>query len=153
MEFYKASLCVHRCSLYFARILECPRMTLKTLLDSITGQNMGPGWGIDQQMVSNDLLLHLFPNFSPLLKGPKINRLNKIHISTRKSFLSEVNFRPRWINTLENLLLDTMAESSVWFTIITHNFSSSPRPQMVVTFLMVPLHWQETFQNRGRKRG
>ena len=76
-------------------------------------------------MVSYDLLFHSFTNFYPLPHGPKIIRLNKIYISTRKSSLSEVNFSPIWINTLVNLLLDTMNYSPVWFIIITNNISSN----------------------------
>ena len=45
-----------------------------------------------------------------------------------------------------------MSESPVLFTILTNNISSNPSPHMVVPFLMVPIHWQEIFQERERKR-
>ena len=64
-------------------------------------------------MVSDDLLFNLFPTFDPLLHGPKITRLNKVHISTRNSSIIEVNFSTRWINTLGHILLETMVISTV----------------------------------------
>ena len=72
-------------------------------------------------MVSNDSLFHLFTNFSPLPYGPKIARLNKKHISTCKSSLSEENLIPRSRNTLGNILLEPMPEYPVCFTMLTNN--------------------------------
>ena len=100
------------------------------------------------KMVSYDLLLHLFPTFDPITHGPKLTRLNKIHISTNKSSLLEVNFSPMWRNTLGHLLLDTMYYSPVLFTMLANNLSFNPSPNMVVPFLLVPLYLQEKFQER-----
>ena len=94
---------------------------------------------------------HLFPNFSPLLHGPENTRLNKIYISTRKSSLSEGNFIPSWRNNIGNILLYTMYDSWVFFIMITTNISSNSIPHMVLTFLLVPLHLQEKFQERERR--
>ena len=121
-------------------------------MDSVTSQTRGPGWGTAQKMVSYSLLLHFFPTLAPLSHGLKITRINKIHITTRNSSLSEINFIPRRRNTLVHLPLDTMADSPVWFIIITNNISSNTSNYTVVPFLLVPLHWQEKFQERERKR-
>ena len=92
-------------------------------------------------------------HFSLLLHVPKITRLGKIYISTSKSYLSEVNFSPRWINTLGHILMDTMADSPVWFIMITNIIYYNPIPHMVVPFLLVPIHIQAQCQSREKKRG
>ena len=102
-------------------------------------------------MVADYLLFHLFPNFAPLTHRPKSIKLNNIKISTRKSSLSEVDFSQICINTLGNILLETMADSTVYFTTITNIISSNPSPHMVVSFLLNPLHWQNNYQDRERK--
>ena len=91
-------------------------------------------------MVTVDLLFHLFPTVSPLPHGPKSTRFNKIYIPERKSYLSEGNFIPSWINTIGNLLFDTMDEYTLQFTVITNIISSDPSPRIVVTFILVPVH-------------
>ena len=121
------------------------------LLYSTTSQNRGPRWGTAQKMVSDGLLFHFFPDFSPLPHGPKSTRLNKIHISTRESSLSEGDFSPIWRNNLVHILLETMVEYPLWFTIITNNFYSNPSPRMVVPFLLVSLHWKEKCLEREMK--
>ena len=120
------------------------------MIGSSTSQTIVPVWGTAQKIFSGYLLFHLFTTFSPFPHGPKSTRLKKIHISTRN--LSEGNLFPRWRNTLVNILLDTMDDSTVCFTIITNNTSSNPSPHMVVTFLLVLLHWQEKYQKREMKR-
>ena len=85
-------------------------------------------------MVTDDLLFRLFPTLSPLPHEPKSTRLNKIYISTWNSSLSEINFSSIWINTLGNILLDTMADYPLCFTIITNNISSNPFHHIVVPF-------------------
>ena len=95
----------------------------------------------------------IFTTFSPFPHGPKSTRLDKINFSTSKSSLSEVNFSPRWRNTIGRLLLDTMADSPVCFTIITNNISSNPIYHMVVSFLLVPIHLQGKYQEKDSKRG
>ena len=97
-------------------------------------------------MVSYDLLIHLFPTFDPLTHGPKIIRLNKIHILTRKSSLSEVNLSPMCRNTLGDILMYTMADYPVFFTVLDNNFYSDPSPNMVVPFSLFPLNLQEKCQ-------
>ena len=109
-------------------------------LESTTGKTKRPGWGTYKQMVSDDLLFHLFPNFSLLPYGLKNTRLNKIYVSNRKSSPSEGNSIPVWRNTIVHLLLDTMADSSLSFTILTNNTYSNTSPHVVVPFLLVPLH-------------
>ena len=118
-------------------------MAQQKWLESTMSQTRGKGRGKAQQMVSYDLIFHLFPTFSPLLHGPKIARLNKIEISTRKYSLSEGNSIPRSKHFLVQILLDTMNESPVWLKTITNNLFSIPRPDMVVLFLLVPTLWQE----------
>ena len=78
-------------------------------MESTSSQTRGIGWGTAQEMVTYDLLFHLFFTFAPLLYVPKITRLNKIYILTRKSSLLEGNFIPSCRNTLGYLLLDTLA--------------------------------------------
>ena len=98
------------------------------------------------------LSIFLFlPTFYPLHHGPKSTRLNKIHISTSKSYLSEGNFSPSCRNTLGHILLENMDDSPVCFTMLTNNISSNPIPHMVVLFLLVPLHWQENVKRGGVK--
>ena len=103
-------------------------------------------------MVSEYLLFHLFTIFARFTHGPKNTRLNKIHISTRKSSLSQGNFCPRWINTLVHILMDTIYDSLVCFTILTNNICSNPSPRIMVLFLLVPIHLQENAK-RGRVKG
>ena len=122
-------------------------------LDSITSQTRGTGWVTYQVMVSDDLLFHLLSTFDPFLLCPKITRLNKIHISTSNSFLSEGNFNPRCINTLGHLLLDTMADSPVWFTTITNNISFNPIPHILVSFYRFLYIHKGKCQEREKKWG
>ena len=58
-----------------------------------------------------------------------------------------------WRNTLVHILLDTMANYTVFSTMITNNISSNPIPHMVVLFLLVPIHWQEKCEEIWRTRG
>ena len=81
------------------------------------------------------ILYLIFPTFAPFPHGPKGTRFNKIHISTWTSSLSEVNFSQIWINTIGHILLETMDDSPLWFTMITNNMSSNPGPHMGVTFI------------------
>ena len=104
-------------------------------------------------MISDDLLFYLFTNFSPLPHGPKITRLLKIQIPTWKYPLSEVNISPRWVNTLGHILLDTMDDYPVCFTMLTNNISSNPSPHMLVPFLLVPIYLQDKCQWRDSKKG
>ena len=85
-------------------------------------------------MFLDDLLFHLFPTFAPLPCGLKSTRLDKVYILTRKFSVSEVNFSPIWRNNLGYLLLDTMADSPVYFKIITNIISSNPSTLMVFHF-------------------
>ena len=121
-------------------------------MDSITSQTRGTWWVTSHKMVSYDLLLHLFPTFSPLTHGPKITRLDKIHISTRKSSLSEVNTSPMWINTIGYIPLKIMYDYPVFFTMIANNLSSNTIPNMVV-----PFYWflciYKKISKRGRGKG
>ena len=117
-----------------------------------TIQTRGPGWGIAHQMVSDYLLFHLFPIFSPLPYGPKSTRFNKIHISTRKYSLSEISFSPSRINTLGDILLGTMADSTLCFTMLTNNICFNPTPHMVVTFYFF-LYVDKKNVNRGIGKG
>ena len=91
-------------------------------------------------MITDDSLFHLSSTFAPLLHGSKITRLKKIHVSTRKSYLSEGNLGPVSRNTLGDLLLDTMYDSPARFTILTNIISSNPIPHMVNPYLLVPIH-------------
>ena len=50
-------------------------MTFKKSLYSTTSQNTGLGLGTSHQMVSDDLLFYLFPNFDTFSHGPKNTRL------------------------------------------------------------------------------
>ena len=107
---------------------------IKSQLDSITSQTRGPWWGIAKKMVTDYLLFNFFITFSTLTYGQKSTRLNKIYISTRKSSLSEGIFIPVWINTLVHILLDTMYDSPVWFTMLANIIYYNPIPYMVVSF-------------------
>ena len=119
-------------------------------MEYIKSQTRGPGRGTYQKIVSDDSLINLFSTFDPLPHGPNITRLNKIYIR-RKSYLSEGNFSPSWINNLGNLLLENMADSKGCYTIITNNISYNTIPNMMVTFLLVPIHQKEKFQEKERK--
>ena len=99
-------------------------------------------------MVTDDLLFNLVCTFSPLLYGPKSTRLNKIYISTRKSSLSEVNFSPIWINTIVHILMYTMDDYPVWFTMLTNIIYYNPIPYMGVPFFFFPY-----IENKNVKRG
>ena len=99
------------------------------------------------KVVLDDLLFCLFPTFSPLLHVLKSTSLNKIHISTSKSSVSEGNFSPRWINNIVNLLLDTLSDSPVCFTMLTNNISSNPSPHVVVLF-----YWYLYIDNKIQRR-
>ena len=93
----------------------------------------------------------IFPTCAPLLYSPKSTRLNKIHITTRKSFLSEISFNPIWRSTIGNLPLENIADYLVWFTMLTNNMSYNPIPHILVPFLLVTSHWQKSFKReRGR---
>ena len=100
-------------------------------------------------MVSYDLLFHLFPTFDRLPHVPKGTRLKKIHISTRKFFIIEGNFSPGWINTLGHLILDTMSNSPMCFTMLTNTFPSNQIPHMVDPFYWFLYIDKKDFQ-RGR---
>ena len=95
----------------------------------------------------------MFPTFAPLPYGPKITRLNRIHISTRMYSLLGGNFSPRRRNNLVHILLDTMNYSPLLFTMLTNSLSSNTGPHMMVPFLLVPPYCQEKFQEREMKRG
>ena len=82
-----------------------------------------------------------------------ISRLNKIHISTRKSSLLEVNFITMWRNTIGNLVLYTMVDSSELSKVLADYFSSNPIPNMLVPFSLVPLHLKENFKRGSGKWG
>ena len=124
---------------------------IKKLLYATTSQPRVPGWGTAQKIVSDYLLFHLFPTFSPIPHGLKTTRLRKIYILTRNSSLSEENFSPSWRNTLGSLLLDTISGSPVLFTMFPNiNFNISP--QMMVPFILVPLYWLAQCQSRERER-
>ena len=110
----------------------------KTWLESTTSKARGAGWGTARKMVTYDLLFHLFTTFDPLPHGTESTSLNTIYISTWKSSLTEVSFSPRWRNTLGNIQLNTMDESTVCYTILTNNISSNPVPQIVVPFTPPP---------------
>ena len=77
------------------------------------------------KMVTYDILFNLLPNFDTLMDGPKMTRLNKIYILTRKYFLTEVNLKLIWINNLGNILLENMDDSQVLFTMFTNTISSN----------------------------
>ena len=122
-------------------------------MDCKTSQTRGPGWVTSQKIVTDDILFHLFHTFSPLLHRLKITKLNKTYISICKSSLSEGNFNPIWINTLGHLLLDTIYDYPVWFTLIANIVSSNRIPHMLVPFIVVPVNSQAKFQARESKRG
>ena len=82
-------------------------------------------------MVPYDRLFHFFTIY-PLPHGPKSTRLNKIHISTNNSYISEVNFGPSWKNTLGNLVPDSIADYSLFFAVITDIIVSNTFPHIVV---------------------
>ena len=52
------------------------------------------------------------------------------------------NVIPIWTNTPENFQLYNMADSAMWFKMLTNIISSNSIPKMVVPFILVPLHWQ-----------
>ena len=107
------------CKIQYALGTYCGIFQAKKIwLYSTKSQTIGPGWGTSQEMVIGDILFHLFPNFSSLIYGPKSTRLGKIYISTCKSLLSEVNVSWIWKSNLVNILLDNMADSPVWFTML-----------------------------------
>ena len=114
----------------------------KKQLEYTTSKNRVPGWVTSQKMVTEDLLFHFFPRFSPLPHRLKSTKLIKIYISTRNYSLSKVNLSIKWRNTLGKILLEIMDESPVWFTTITNIISSNPSPHIVVPFILVSLHWQ-----------
>ena len=93
-----------------------------------------------------------FPTLAPLPHGQKSTRFNKTHISTRNSNLSEGNFSSIYRNNIGYLLLDTMADSTLWFTMLNNNIFSNPIPHIVLPFLLVPLHWEENVK-RGILKG
>ena len=103
-------------------------------------QTRGPVWGTPQKSVSDDLLFHLSPIFLLSRMAPKLPGLKKYTFQKGKYYLLEGNFSPSWRNTLGHILLDTMDESSAYFTIITNNICSNIRPHMLVLFLLVTLH-------------
>ena len=123
VEVENASLCTDRCSMHCAQMVEYLRQAQQKWLYYTTSKIRGPGWGTSQKMVSDYLLFHLFPTYAPLLHGPKSARLNRIKFSTRKYSLSERYFSPSWRNTLGRILLGTMDDSPVCFTIITNKIS------------------------------
>ena len=47
------------------------------------------------------------------------------------------------INSLGNILLYNIVDSTVWFTMIANNISSNQIPHILVPYLLVPLDWQE----------
>ena len=91
-------------------------------------------------MVTDDISFYLLPSLAPIPNGSKSIRFNKIYISEWKSSLSEGNFSTKLRNNIRHLLLDTMTDSAVCFTMITDNISPNKYPNMVVTLLLVPLH-------------
>ena len=121
-------------------------------MDSTTSNTRRSGCGTSQKMVTDHLLFYLCPTFVPLPYGLKITRLRKLYMSTWKSYPSEWKFSPIWRNNIGNILLDTVADSLVLFTMITNIISSNPIPHLVVTFNLVPLHWKAQFQEKDRKR-
>ena len=102
-------------------------------------------------MATNDILSHLFTTFAHLLHGPIITRLNKIHISTRKPSLSEVNISPIWRNTLGHILLCTVDDYPVRFTMLINHISSNLRPQMMVLFYWF-LYIYKKISREGEKK-
>ena len=82
------------------------------------------------------------PTISTIIHGPKITRLNKIHISISKYPLSEVNLNSTRRNNIGHILLDYIAESTVRFTVITTIITYNTIPQRVFTFVLVPEHLQ-----------
>ena len=120
-------------------------------MESTISQTRGEGWGTTQKIFTDDLLFHFFPSFAPPPHGPKIIRLNKTHISTSKSSLSEANFSSICRNTLEDILLYNRADSSVWFTIISNNMSSNTCHHMVVpVFLFLYIDKHNVKLGRGK---
>ena len=83
----------------------------------------------------SQMIYHIicFPLFSSSY-GPKITRPNKIYISTKKSSLSEGNLSPIWKNTLVHLVLDVMADSPMFFTMLSNIISSNTSPHILVPF-------------------
>ena len=128
------SLFSHICSLHCALIVEYLRLKLQNWFDSKTNQTRGTGWVKSKQMVKDYLLFHLFPTIPPRLHGLKITRLNKIYISTRKSYLSKEDSSSICRYTIGHILLDYVDESPVWFTFLTNIITSNPIPHIVVPF-------------------
>ena len=152
VEVGKASLFPHRYSLWFALTVEFPRPIQK---NDCTLQPLKIGYHDEAHpsIWSQMIYYFIFPTLATFTNGLNNIRLNKIYISTSKYYLSEGYVSPSWRNSIGHLLLDTMADSPVWFKILTNNISSNPRSHMVVPFLLVPLHWQGKCQDRDRKRG
>ena len=123
------------------------------LLDYKISQTRGPGWDTSQKMVKYDLWFHLFPTLAPLSHRPKSTRIITIYISTWKSSQSEGRFTTIWINNLGNLPLDTMHFCILVCAILTNSIYSNPIPHMMVSFILVPLHWKSQFKFREWKRG
>ena len=88
------------------------------------------------KMVTHDILYH-FHTFAALPHDPKITRLNIINISARKYSLSEVNFSSIWINNLGYILMDSMADSPVLFTVLAIIITSNPSLHILVPFILV----------------
>ena len=100
-------------------------------------------WSIISFVATIDTLLH----------GPRRTRINKIHISTRKSSPSVKNSSPSWINTLGDFLLDPMIDSQVCFTLLTNIIKSNT----IITWRF-RLFWflctdKALCQAKNRKRG
>ena len=85
-------------------------------------------------MFTYDVLFHLFCAIDTISHVPKSTRVNKIHILTRKYYIAVVNLSPIWKNTLGHILLESLVESTVLFTVITNIITSNPNPHMVVPF-------------------
>ena len=101
------------------------------------------------KMVTHDILFYWFPTFAPLNNGPKSTRLRKIYIWTRKSSILEVNISTRCINNLGHLLLYTISNYIVWFSIFTNNLFSNTSPHTMVSFFG-PSTLTKHNVNRGR---
>ena len=112
-------------------------------LEYITSKTIGPGWGTDKKLYTDDLLFNLLSTVANIMYGLIITRINRVHISIRKSPLSEYNCIPIRRNIIGHLLLEYMVDSSVCFTVITNLITYNTRYHMVVTFILVP-HWHNT---------
>ena len=84
--------------------------------------------------------------------GPKNTMLYKIYLLKRRYYAPKRNVSPIWINTLEHLPLDTLADSPMWFKILTDIIYSNPSPHMVAPFFLFPLHWKPQCLARYKKR-